>query len=93
MTIARLDSTNATADTWTSPITLAADTLFQVHSGSVFLALGGSAPASEDDGVMLTVEVGTFSRDSIILPTGTQVRWRRAVPKKTTVLWYGTLGA
>lgn len=92
MSIVRLDSTHATPDEWSSPLSLGADTLFQVHSGSVFLAYGASAPESEDDGVMLTVEHGTNGRDSIVVPSGTTVRWRRVVPKKTTVLWYGAEG-
>jgi hypothetical protein len=92
MTIARLDSTNPTADAWSSPLSLGADTLFQVHSGSAFIAYGPGAPASDDDGVLLTVEHGTNGRDSIVVPSGTTVRWRRAVPKKTTVLWYGAEG-
>jgi hypothetical protein len=93
MTIVRLDSTDPNADDWSSPVTIANDTLFQVHSGSLFLAFGAAAPATGDDGLMLTVEHATNGRDSVIVPTGTNVRWRRAVPKKTTVLWYGVLGA
>jgi hypothetical protein len=78
------------ADTWSAPITLATDTIFQVQAGSVYLDLGGTA-TDLDDGLLLVQDPMRPLRDSVVVPAGTNIRWRRA-GARSTKLYYGDLG-
>jgi hypothetical protein len=75
---------------WSTPsLTLAADTVFQVHQGNILLDIGGAAAAGSMDGYMLTANVDYGRRDSIVLPSGTVVRWRKISGKAPATLYYG----
>ena len=77
-------------DDWSSPLTLTADTIFQCQAGTVFLAIGDE-PDSDDDGLVLVQDPMRPLRDSVVIPPGTDVRWRRANDRPTK-LYYAALG-
>jgi len=74
---------------WSAPITLTADTVFQVQAGSIYLDIGGAASA-DDDGLFLSQDPMRPLRDSATIPAGTVVRWRRA-GERSTKLFYAAL--
>lgn len=76
-------------DDWSAPTTLAADTLFQCQAGTTMLGIGADAP-DMDDGFILIQDPVRPLRDSITLPAGTVVRWRRVSPRPTK-LYYTAL--
>ena len=76
---------------WSDALTLTADTIFQVHAGAVYLALDATtAPADLDDGLLLVQDPMRPLRDSVTIPSGVAVRWRRA-GERTTKLYHGAV--
>ena len=80
-------------DDWSSPLTLTAETIFQCQAGTVFLAIlsAGDTPASDDDGLVLVQDPMRPLRDSVVIPEGKDVRWRR-VNGRPAKLYYAALG-
>lgn len=74
---------------WSSALTLTEATLFQVHAGAVYLDIGGAA-AAEDDGLLLVQDPMRPLRDSVEIPAGATVRWRRA-GERGAKLYYAAL--
>ena len=60
--------TNATTS-WSSPVTLASDEIWQTRKGSVFLTTG-SSPAADDG-------LGLHENHAVRLPAGAAVRYRK----------------
>jgi len=78
--------------TWSTPVlTLAADTVFQAQAGTVLLDIGGTA-TDDMDGFLLRTDFSRSERDSIIVPAGTDVRWRAYGSGPNTILYYAALG-
>lgn len=63
-----------TTATWSDPVTLAQDEIFQCHEGEVYLTLEADAPDLITDGLRL----GRW--DSFIAPSGSTVRWAATSP-------------
>jgi hypothetical protein len=75
---------------WSSPaLTLTEDTIFQVHAGAVYLDIGGTA-VDDDDGLLLVQDPARPLRDTVTIPAGVDVRWRRA-GERTAKLYYAPL--
>lgn len=60
--------TNATT-TWSAPVTLATDEIWQARAGSVYITT--TASPAVDDGIALAL------RDGLKLPAGAEVRYRK----------------
>lgn len=60
--------------TWSDPVTLTQDEIFQCHKGTVYLTLADAAPADTSDGIRLA------DGDSFIAPGGATVRFNSPVP-------------
>lgn len=76
-------------EAWSAPVTLTKDTVIQVQQGNVLLDIGGAAAAGSMDGYMLTANPEDGRRDSIVLPSGTVVRWRKISGKAPAAIYYG----
>ena len=75
---------------WSTPITLAADTIFQIQAGAVYLDIGGTA-TDDDDGLFLVQDPMRPLRDTVVIPAGVDVSWRRA-SERSAKLYYAPLG-
>lgn len=65
-------------EAWSSPaVTLAEDTIFQCQAGAIYLDIGAAA-TDDDDALFMSQDPGRPLRDSVVIPAGIEVRWRRA---------------
>ncbi len=77
---------------WSAPLTLSADTIFQVRQGAVLIGYGGAEPAADDGLLLSTNDTKYGGRDSVVIPAQTVVRWKNWTggPRR---LFYGVTGA
>lgn len=68
---------NATTS-WSDPVTLASDEIWQARGGAVFLTTT-TAPVA-NDGIALS------SREGVRLPAGTQLRYRKEGPAEALIV-------
>lgn len=80
MTILALDTS------WSDPVTLTRDEVFQCHQGIAYITLEDEAPAVIIDGIKLM-----GGADGYVAVTGSKVRWAAPTPSQTT-LYRGPAG-
>lgn len=74
---------------WSATITTTVDTLFQVQAGAIYLDIGGAATEA-DDGLFLVQDPVRPLRDSVVIPAGVTLRWKRAGGREAK-LYYADL--
>lgn len=76
----------ATATTWSDPVTLTRDEVFQCHQGIAYITLEDAAPDKITDGIKLG-----GGNDRYVAIAGAKVRWAAPTPSQTT-LYRGPAG-